>query len=72
MCYFSKQTLCHLRLQQGLSTRHHLHSLDIKVAFKLTHVYFERRDGFLFHIESKVLLRYFVGDSRLLFEPLYI
>ena len=39
MNYFSKQTIEHLRIQQGLSARHRQRSLDITLACKLTLVY---------------------------------
>ena len=37
--YFSKETLCHLKPQQGLSERHHRRALDVTLACKLTHFY---------------------------------
>ena len=36
MSYFSKETLDHLRLQQGLSKRYQLRALDVMLACKLT------------------------------------
>lgn len=38
-CYFSKTTLCHLRMQHGLSARHRQRSLDVTLACKLTLTY---------------------------------
>ena len=37
--YFSKETLSHLRLQQGLSERYQRRAFDVTLACKLTHVY---------------------------------
>ena len=38
-CYFSETTLCHLRMQHGLSARHRQRSLDVTLACKLTLTY---------------------------------
>lgn len=37
--YFSENTLCHLKLQQGLSERHQRRAFDVMLAAKLTHAY---------------------------------
>ena len=37
--YFSETTLCHLRMQHGLSARHRQRSLDVTLACKLTLAY---------------------------------
>ena len=37
--YFSEETLCHLKPQQGLSERYLRHAQDVTLACKLTHVY---------------------------------
>lgn len=37
--YFSKTTLCHLRMQHGLSARHRQRSLDVTLVCKLTLTY---------------------------------
>ena len=37
--YFSKETLSHLKPQQGLSERYQRRAQDVTLACKLTHVY---------------------------------
>ena len=39
MSYFSKETIDHLRFQQGLIKRYQRRALDVTLACKLTHVY---------------------------------
>ena len=39
MSYFSKETIDHLRLQQGLPERYQRRAQDVTLACKLTHVY---------------------------------
>lgn len=37
--YFSENTLCHLKPQQGLSERYQRRALDVTLSCKLTHAY---------------------------------
>lgn len=39
MSYFSKETIDHLRPQQGLSERYQQRAIDVTLASKLTHAY---------------------------------
>lgn len=52
MSCFSKETIDHLRLQQGLSERYQRRAQDVTLACKLTHVYRDNRKRLKMYIMS--------------------